>query len=116
MTADKQHHPDAVLLTREEWLDLRATYERYEALLVEAAATLKAVYIAGLTVQKSLDKPYPDDPRWTPWTRWMGQPCRDAHDLRAKIKKALPVGLVKNEMQRSRPLRPPVGNQESDES
>lgn len=97
--------PESVLLTRQEWLDLRATYERYEALLVEAADTLRAVYTAGLTVQPTLDKPYPDDPRWTPWSRWMGQPCHDAHDLRAKIKKALPAGMVTTEPQRSRILR-----------
>jgi hypothetical protein len=30
-----------------------------------------------ITVKPNLDKPYPDDPRWSPWTRWV-EPRRAA--------------------------------------
>jgi len=61
-------------------------------LLAEAADALWACAKAALTVKPTLDVPYPDRPEWTPWTRWMERPAREAHDLRMKIRKHLKAG------------------------
>jgi hypothetical protein len=31
-----------------------------------------------LAVEPALDKPFPDDPRWTPWSRFIDRPWRSA--------------------------------------
>ena len=31
----------------------------------------KKLWAALVTIQPDLSKPYPDDPRWTPWTRFV---------------------------------------------
>ena len=85
--------------------------EPLEALLVEAASILKALYTAGLTVKPTLDKPYDDNPNWTPWTRWVGRPCEEAHELRSRIKKALP-GQISDDPSHSRPLHTPGGRRD----
>jgi hypothetical protein len=61
----------------------------YGKLLVEAVAVLDACVKSALTVKPSLETPYEDDPRWTPWTRWLETPTRDAFDLRERIKTAV---------------------------
>lgn len=58
-------------------------------LLGQAAEALWGCAKAALTVEHSLDKPYPDDPRWSPWTRWVERPAREAHDLAMAIRKHL---------------------------
>lgn len=58
-------------------------------LLKRAADALWACAKAALTVEHSLDKPYEDDPRWTPWARWVERPSREAHDLAMAIRKRL---------------------------
>lgn len=50
-------------------------------LLEAAARALRSFALRSLTVRTSLDKPYPDDPRWSPWTRWLEPEARRAHDL-----------------------------------
>lgn len=49
--------------------------------LAETSDVLRTVGKAAITVQPTLDTPYPDDPRWTPWTRWMEKPARRAYNL-----------------------------------
>lgn len=63
-------------------------------LLEQAAAALKAVGKAALVVKPTLDKPYPDDPSWTPWTRFMEQPARTAYNLGAEIRRVLKASGV----------------------
>lgn len=58
-------------------------------LLKQAADKLWACAKAALVVEHSLDKPYEDDPRWSPWTRWVERPAREAHDLAMAIRKRL---------------------------
>jgi len=58
-------------------------------LLRQAAEALMDSAKAALTVKPSLDQPYPDDPRWTPYTRWVERPARRAHDLSIAIRKNL---------------------------
>jgi hypothetical protein len=58
-------------------------------LLKRAADALWKSAKAALVVEHSLDKPYEDDPRWSPWTRWVERPAREAHDLAMVIRKRL---------------------------
>ena len=58
-------------------------------LLTEAADALWESSKAALVVKPTLDTPYPDDPRWTPWTRWVEPKARRAHDVAMKIRKHL---------------------------
>lgn len=37
----------------------------------EARDPIRRLTSALIAVEHNLDKPYPDDPRWTPWTRWV---------------------------------------------
>lgn len=53
----------------------------YAALLRQAADTLIDVGKKALVVKPSLDKPYPDMPAWTPWSRFMEAPAREAYEL-----------------------------------
>jgi hypothetical protein len=56
-------------------------------LLQQAAAALEAAGRAALVVKGTLIKPYPDDPRWSPWTRFVEQPARDAYNLGLELRK-----------------------------
>lgn len=58
-------------------------------LLADAAEALWACSKAALTVKPTLDVPYPEAPAWTPYTRWVELPAREAHDLCMKIRKHL---------------------------
>ena len=58
-------------------------------LLQKAADALWKCAKAALTVKPTLDQPYRDDPRWTPYTRWVERPSREAHDLAMVIRKHL---------------------------
>jgi len=58
-------------------------------LLKRAADALWACAKAALTVEPTLKQPYPDDPRWSPWTRWVERPAREAHDTAMAIRKHL---------------------------
>jgi len=58
-------------------------------LLEQAAEALWECSKAALTVKPDLDKPYRDDPRWSPWTRWVEPRARRAHDLAMTIRKHL---------------------------
>ena len=58
-------------------------------LLQQAADALWNCAKSALTVKPSLDQPYPDYPEWTPYTRWVEQPARRAHDLAMVIRKRL---------------------------
>jgi hypothetical protein len=58
-------------------------------LLEAAARALRSFTLCALTVRTSLDKPYTDDPRWSPWTRWLEPEARRAHDLSRAIRKRL---------------------------
>jgi hypothetical protein len=58
-------------------------------LLEAAARALRSFTLSALTARKYLDKPYTDDPRWSPWTRWLEPEARRAHDLSRMIRKRL---------------------------
>jgi hypothetical protein len=59
-------------------------------LLQQAADALWNCTKSALTVKPTLDTPY-DVPyeQWTPYTRWVERPAREAHDLAMKIRKRL---------------------------
>lgn len=59
------------------------------ALLAEAADALRNVGKKALVVQPTLSKPYPDDPRWTPWTRFLGPAADRAYNLGCEIRRKL---------------------------
>ncbi|MFC8676737.1 hypothetical protein ACFUEN_29130 [Streptomyces griseorubiginosus] len=52
-----------------------------EEQLAEAGDALYAIGKACLVVQSTLEVPYNDDPRWSPWTRFVGRPARTAYNL-----------------------------------
>ena len=58
-------------------------------LLQQAADALWNCAKSALTVKPSLDQPYRDAPEWTPYTRWVERPARNAHDLAMVIRKHL---------------------------
>jgi hypothetical protein len=58
-------------------------------LLRKAADALWNCAKSALTVKPSLDEPYPDYPEWTPYTRWVERPAREAHDLAMAIRRHL---------------------------
>jgi len=60
-----------------------------DELLRQAADALWKCAKAALTVKPTLDQPYPDAPEWTPYTRWVERPAREAHDLAMAIRKHL---------------------------
>lgn len=60
---EKVHHPD---LTQQ---------------LAEAGDALYAIGKACLVVKGTLEVPYKDDSRWSPWTRFVGRPARTAYNL-----------------------------------
>lgn len=59
---------------------------RLRAQLREAADALCDVGKAALVVKNSLEKPYPDAPDWSPWTRFMGAPAKRAYNLGHRIR------------------------------
>lgn len=58
-------------------------------LLEQAAVALMDCATVALAVQSDLDQPYRDDPRWSPWTRWVEPRAQRAHDLAITIRKHL---------------------------
>lgn len=58
-------------------------------LLRQAADALVEVGKKALVVKPTLDKPYPDQPEWTPWTRFLGEPARNAYNLGHEIRRKL---------------------------
>lgn len=66
-----------------------ATMPADTELLAKGAEALMDCAKAAMTVQPTLTEPYPDDPRWSPWTRWMEPRARRAHDLAVEIRKHL---------------------------
>lgn len=58
-------------------------------LLTDAYRALLSSALRALTVKPTLDTPYTDDPRWSPWTRWVEPEARRAHDLAQRIRKHL---------------------------
>ena len=58
-------------------------------LLEQAASALWNCAKSALTVEPALSQPYPDAPEWTPYTRWVERPAREAHDLAMMIRKHL---------------------------
>lgn len=58
-------------------------------LLERAAAALMDCATVALTVQPDLEQPYRDDPRWSPWTRWVEPKANRAYELAVTIRKRL---------------------------
>jgi hypothetical protein len=65
------------------------TEDEMRELLRQAAAALTEVGKKALVVKPTLDKPYPDEPSWTPWTRYLGEPARNAYNLGVEIRRRL---------------------------
>lgn len=63
--------------------------DQLRELLRQAADALLEVGKKALVVKPTLSKPYPDDPSWTPWTRFLEQPARDAYSLGYEIRRQL---------------------------
>ena len=68
---------------------LLAERERLREALREAAGALKAWIATALTLRAHLEDPYPDDPRWTPYTRFVERELRRTAAARAAIRAAL---------------------------
>lgn len=64
-------------------------------LLELAGRALSSFTLRALTVKPSLETPYRDDPRWTPWTRWLEPEARRAHDIARRIRKHLAASGVR---------------------
>lgn len=62
-------------------LDQQGTISDLRKQLAETADVLRSVGKAALLVKPTLTEPFPDDPRWTPWSRFMEQPARRAYNL-----------------------------------
>lgn len=58
-------------------------------MLEAAERALTKSFTTALTVKPCLDTPYSDDPRWTPWTRWMERSAREAHDAAMSLRTIL---------------------------
>ena len=52
-------------------------------------SALHKAWLAPVSVQYYLQTPYPDDPRWTPWTRWIHPMALLAHEAETALKKAI---------------------------
>jgi hypothetical protein len=65
--------PDAVVVRRDR--------------MVEIGKALSDVAQAALVVKGTLTKPYPDDPRWSPWTRFMYRPTERAFNLGFQLRR-----------------------------
>lgn len=58
----------------------------------ELVDALHAIAKAAITVEPTLAVPYPDDPRWSPWTRWMKGPARTGYNLAILNRRRLGLG------------------------
>lgn len=54
--------------------------EKAEATLKQARLAQRRVNSSLIAVESLLSKPYPDDPRWTPWTRFVQPALKKLHD------------------------------------
>lgn len=50
---------------------------------IEARRLRRNILASLIAVKGHLDTPYPDDPRWTPWTRFIERTLRDVDELGA---------------------------------
>lgn len=66
-----------------------ASDEQLRDLLRQAADALVEVGKKSIVVKPTLNKPYPDDPTWTPWTRFLEDPARKAYNLGHEIRRQL---------------------------
>jgi hypothetical protein len=58
------------------------------AVVERAIAALRKAVVVSIAVQPALDQPYSDDPRWTPWSRWVEPMAREASAARESLAKA----------------------------
>ncbi len=63
---------------------LEGREERLEAALKEAHHAIKETAKALMVVEGTLRKPYDDDPRWSPWTRFLDRNERSPWTLLVK--------------------------------
>jgi hypothetical protein len=61
----------------------------YLALLKEADNVIKDLVVALITVEGNLNKPYPERPEWSPWTRWVTRPFRQAGEFNERLRPIL---------------------------
>ena len=57
--------------------------------LRQADEALRRNIVTWIALAPLLDEPYPDDPRWTPYTRFAKRAMRQAGDARKAIREAL---------------------------
>lgn len=62
--------------------------QRHQQDLTEAETVLLDLSKRLLAVKTSLDRPYEDEPDWSPWTRFVEQPCRVAYNLGSRLRRA----------------------------
>lgn len=58
-------------------------------LLRDCQEAMHELATALLTVKPRLSEPYPDDPRWSPWTRFVKRDAERVYNLSFRIAKAL---------------------------
>lgn len=62
---------------------------RYEGLLADALDALRENITTWITLHPLLNEPYPDDPRWTPWTRFGKRAADRAVEAQTAIRAVL---------------------------
>lgn len=67
-------------ITDDELDALYADRERLRAQLSSARTARRRVSSALIAVSPLLEQPYPDDPRWTPWTRFVQPALRELRE------------------------------------
>jgi hypothetical protein len=60
-----------------------------EEALVEAGEALRNHATHWITISPLLEEPYPDDPRWSPWTRFGKRACDRGQAARKQVREAL---------------------------
>ncbi|MEU0002578.1 hypothetical protein ABZ069_37355 [Streptomyces microflavus] len=58
----------------------------------ELADALHAIAKAAIVVEPTLKVPYTDDPRSSPWSRWMEKPARAGYNLAVLTRRRLGLG------------------------
>ena len=71
---------------------LLAERETLQKALREGDSALKAWIATAITLRAHLGEPYPDDTRWTPYTRFVERELRRTEVARATIRAALAGG------------------------
>lgn len=80
---------DQIVALFHERARLESRVKELEAALAEAKASLGENITTWITLEPALSTPYPDDPRWTPWTRFGERAFRAAGRAHETVRRAL---------------------------